>query len=108
MRTRATLARRALATGLLSLISGAAHADSYGVGNISGTITFPGESVPALRIYAFTTDGRAQRMIETPRHEGKFILADLPAGQYHVVAFPYEMEGTFEAVAWTRAARCIK
>src|SRR4051794_30958690 len=108
MRNGANSARRALAMGLLSLTAGAAQADTYGVGNIAGTITFPGDTVPALRIYAFTTDGRAQRMIETPRNDTKFLLTDLPVGQYHVVAFPYEKEGTFEAVAWTRAARCIK
>jgi uncharacterized protein YecT (DUF1311 family) len=108
MRNEANLARHALVMGLLSLAGGAVRADSYGLGNISGTITYPGDTVPALRIYAFTTDGRAQRMIETPKNETKFVLADLPVGQYHVVAFPYEKQGTIEAVGWTRAARCIK
>jgi uncharacterized protein YecT (DUF1311 family) len=108
MRNGANLARQALVLSLLSLSGGAIRADSYGLGNIAGTISHPGESVPALRIYAFTTDGRPLRMIETPRNETKFLLADLPVGQYHVVAFPYEKNGGFEAVAWTRAASCIK
>ncbi|HXU82574.1 MAG TPA: lysozyme inhibitor LprI family protein [Polyangia bacterium] len=108
MRNTATMARQALLMGMLSLSSGAARADSYGVGNISGTITFPGETVPALRVYAFNTDGRAMQVIETPRNETKFTLKDLPVGQYHVVAFPFEKEGNFEAVAWTHAAHCIK
>jgi uncharacterized protein YecT (DUF1311 family) len=102
------LARRALLTAFLSLVGAPARADTYGLGNIAGTISSPGDSVPALRIYAFTSDGRALRMIETPKNETKFLLNDLPVGQYHVVAFPYEKQGTFEAVAWTRAAHCIK
>jgi uncharacterized protein YecT (DUF1311 family) len=104
----ATLARRALIVGVLSLGGGAVRADTYGIGNITGTITYPGESVPALRIYAFTTDGRALKMIETPKNETKFVLADLPVGRYHIVAFPYEKQGSIEAVAWTKAAHCIK
>lgn len=107
MRNGTPLARRALILGLLSLAP-AARADTYGVGSISGTITFPGETVPALRIYAFSTDGRPLRMIETPRNESKFTLTDLPVGQYHVVAFPYDKEAGVEAVAWTHAARCIQ
>jgi uncharacterized protein YecT (DUF1311 family) len=104
----ATLARRAL-IAVLSLSGSAVQAaDTYGVGSIAGTITYPGETVPALRIYAFTTDGRPQAMIETPKNETKFVLTDLPVGKYHVVAFPYEKQGTIEAVAWTKAARCIK
>jgi uncharacterized protein YecT (DUF1311 family) len=108
MRNGTTLARRALVTGLLCLAAGAVQADPYGLGNIAGTITFPGESVPALRIYAFTTDGRPQRMIETPRNETTFVLPDLPVGKYHVVAFPHEKEASFQAVAWTHAAHCTK
>src|SRR5262245_3322897 len=103
MRNGEKTARRALVASLLSL-AGAAQADSYGVGTITGTITFPGEATPALRIYAFTTDGRPLKVIETPRNETKFTLADVPAGNYHVIAFPYEKESGVEAVAWTRAA----
>jgi len=107
MRTVATTVRRALLTSLL-LANGAVWAQSYGVGTISGTITFPGEYVPALRVYAISTDGRAHKMIETPKSQNKFTIADIPSGQYHVVAYPYQKDASFDAVAWTKAARCIK
>lgn len=107
MRKVATTVRRALLTGLL-LATGPAAAQPYGVGSISGTITFPGDYVPALRVYAISTDGRAHRMIETPKSQNKFTIADVPSGEYHVVAYPYEKEASFEAVAWTKAARCVK
>jgi uncharacterized protein YecT (DUF1311 family) len=107
MRMTTVTVRWALLTGLL-LVPGAIRAQTYGVGSITGTITFPGEYVPALRVYAITTDGRPLKMIETPKAQNKFVLADLPTGQYHVVAYPYEKEASFEGVAWTKAARCIK
>jgi uncharacterized protein YecT (DUF1311 family) len=87
----------------------AAAADGYGVGNIAGTITYPGEAVPALRIYAIATDGKLHRSLITPPDERRFTIEDIPVGQYHVVAYPYEKkEGGLPAVAWTRAARCVK
>jgi uncharacterized protein YecT (DUF1311 family) len=107
MRNAGTAARRTLLAGIL-LASGAARAQSYGVGTISGTITYPGDNVPALRVYAIGTDGKALKMIETPKAQSKFTIADLPSGQYHVVAYPYEKEASFQGVAWTKAARCIK
>jgi len=107
MRTAATTVRRALLTGML-LVPGAVEAQSYGMGSISGTITFPGDYVPALRVYAIATNGKALKMIETPKSQNKFTIGDIPTGQYHVVAYPYEKEASFEGVAWTKAARCIK
>jgi uncharacterized protein YecT (DUF1311 family) len=47
-------------------------------------------------------------MIETPKAQDKFTIGDIPPGQYHVVAYPYAKEDSFEAVAWTKAARCVK
>jgi uncharacterized protein YecT (DUF1311 family) len=48
-------------------------------------------------------------MIETPKDQATFTLADLPVGRYHVIGYPYAKEGSSTgAVAWTRAARCIK
>src|SRR5439155_18178321 len=102
---------RALVTiCLLSmLIDGRAGAESYGLGSISGVIAFPGEYVPALRIYAIATDGKTQRMITTPQDETKFTIYDVPAGRYHVVGYRFDKEGTAPlAVGWTRAALCIK
>lgn len=101
------MGRCALLAGLL-LGPGLARAQSYGVGSISGTITFPGEYVPALRVYAIGTDGKTHKMVETPKSQNKFTIPDVPSGQYLVVAYPYEKEASFEAVAWTKAARCIK
>jgi uncharacterized protein YecT (DUF1311 family) len=110
MPKEAAMAGRALVIGLLcTLASPAAGAESYGLGNISGTITFPGESVPALRIYALALDGKTQRMIATPQDETRFTIQDIPAGRYHVVAYPYAKESaSSSAVAWTRAAHCVK
>jgi len=107
MRTVATMVRRALLTSLL-LGTATAGAQPFGVGSISGTITFPGDYVPPLRVYAISTDGRAHKMIETPKAQNKFTIDDIPSGQYHVVAYPYQKEASFEAVAWTKAARCVK
>ena len=107
------MVRRALVIGLLSmLMDRAAGAESYGIGgigSIAGAISFPGEYVPALRIYAFGLDTKARRMVETPQDETRFKIDDLPAGRYYVVGYPYAKEGSpLEGVAWTRAARCIK
>jgi uncharacterized protein YecT (DUF1311 family) len=88
----------------------AARAESYGVGNITGVISMPGGAVPALRIYAIAVDRKTYRTIETPANETRFTITDVPAGRYHVVGYPYlAKDGSVDgAVAWTRAARCIK
>lgn len=100
----------ALALSLLLPLAGrAAAADPYGVGTIAGQITYPGESVPALRIYAIAVDGKMHRSVTTPTDQRKFTIEDIPVGRYHVVAYRYEKkEGQPPAVAWTRAARCVK
>jgi uncharacterized protein YecT (DUF1311 family) len=110
MHGRARLAPRALLLSVMAMLfDRAAGADSYGVGSISGEISYPGDTVPALRIYALSLDGRAPRFIPTPKNETKFTLEQLPVGRYYVVGYPYEREGSsLEGVAWTRAARCIK
>jgi uncharacterized protein YecT (DUF1311 family) len=104
------LVPRALLMSLLAMLfDRTAGADSFGVGAISGEISYPGDTVPALRIYALSLDGRPPRMIPTPKNETKFTIEDLPVGRYYVVGYPYDREGSsLEGVAWTRAARCIK
>jgi uncharacterized protein YecT (DUF1311 family) len=104
------MARSAVALGLLASVArGTARAQSYEVGSISGVISFPGDAVPALRIYALGPDGKPYRMITTPPLATRFVIDHVPAGKYHVVGYRETKEGApAGAVGWTRAARCVK
>jgi uncharacterized protein YecT (DUF1311 family) len=113
MRNGPPWVRRIQTISLLACLAAAAPAtaaETYGIGSISGVITIPGDSVPALRIYAFAIDGMTHRRIETTPNQAKFTIDDVPAGRYRVVGYVDGKAGSNgnDAVAWTHAARCVK
>jgi hypothetical protein len=100
--------------GLLAAILGAALVVSGGPGHtqdaggsIEGSIGYPSEEIPAMHIYAIRLDGSGSaRKIETRRSQTSFTIPGLPAGRYHVVAYPMgEGEGGM-AGGWTVFVTC--
>ncbi len=56
-------------------------------GTITGTLSYPSEFLPHMRVVAFSlTDGKAY-FVDVDR--GTFSI-DVPAGTYYVVSYPYE------------------
>lgn len=100
--------------GLLAAILGAALFVAGGPGrtqnaggSIEGSIGYPSEEIPAMHIYAIPLDGSGSaRKIETRRSQTSFTIPGLPAGRYHVVAYPVgEGEGGM-AGGWTNFVTC--
>jgi hypothetical protein len=76
-------------------------------GTIEGSIGYPSEEIPAMHIYAIPLDGGGSaRKIETRRSQTSFSIPGLPAGRYHVIAYPVgEGEGGM-AGGWTVFVTC--
>lgn len=55
-------------------------------GAISGSLSYPSESVPPMRVIAFRVDNAAWFSVEV-MDGGQFTLQDLPPGDYYVVAY---------------------
>ena len=103
MRRRALLGL--LSCGALLLAAAAARADS-GSGAIEGTIGYPSEELPAMRVYAVPLAGGPAKRIETTRGATRFAIRDLSPGRYHVIAFPAGEGATGMAGGWTNFVTC--
>ncbi|MDH5508693.1 MAG: carboxypeptidase-like regulatory domain-containing protein, partial [Anaerolineae bacterium] len=57
------------------------------LGAISGTLGYPSEAIPALRIVAFNLDSGYWYYVNTNRGASSYVIDDLPPGNYHVVAY---------------------
>lgn len=56
-------------------------------GGISGSLGFPSEYIPPMRVVAFDTNSADYYYVETELNQTHYQLADLPAGTYQVVAY---------------------
>jgi hypothetical protein len=61
--------------------------------SISGKLSYPGETIPPMRVVAFNlkTDGYYTAVVH---NSGLYQITHLPAGVYHVVAYPITKTGT--------------
>ncbi len=60
-------------------------------GAITGSVSFPGDELPPMRVCAVPTDRNrsANRHCElTVAGQNEYALGDLPAGEYYVIAYP--------------------
>jgi hypothetical protein len=71
-------------------------------GYISGTLMFPSEGVPPLRVVAFPVGGGAPSYTDTVANQSSYTL-ELAVGTYNVVA--YTMDGGFSG-GYTHAVPC--
>jgi hypothetical protein len=65
-----------------------------GTGNITGSLMFPSEGIPALRIVAFHVGSNAYYFADTVAGQSSYEIENLPAGTYRVVAY-VKAEGGF-------------
>lgn len=77
-------------------------------GSISGTLTYPADSLPALYVVAYQTGTQNYRYVTTSAGQGKFAITDLPPGTYHVVAYTVGGGGFPQGLAggFTQAVAC--
>lgn len=56
-------------------------------GSITGTLGYPAEGLPAMRVAAFNMETKQIYFVDTVLNQNIFRLEDLPPGEYQVVAY---------------------
>lgn len=87
------------AVGALALSAGAA------AGTIEGTVTFPGEQVPSMTVYASDVDTSRIHSLQLARGQANFTI-EVPAGRYLVFLAPYEPRAPDVYGAYTEYSVC--
>ncbi len=76
-------------------------------GTIKGDLSYPSEYYPGMAIYAFKADDYSiYYLTETQDHQGDFVLADIPAGIYHLIAYAKKDGPTNFGGGYTKAVPC--
>ncbi len=77
-------------------------------GSIAGSLSYPSEFIPPLRVVAFNVATGQAYYVDTAENQGTFQIDNLPPGTYHVVA--YVLGGTGLPAGfgggYTRAVPC--
>lgn len=58
------------------------------LGTVTGKLSFPSSFIPAMRIAFFSLTDGSVSYADTDMNQGTYSM-DLPAGSYHVIAYPY-------------------
>ncbi len=72
-------------------------------GSISGSLSYPSEFIPPLRVVAFQVGGFNYHYVDTMQNQGDYQITGLAPGVYHVVA--YIMNGSY-AGGYTEMVPC--
>lgn len=63
-------------------------------GSISGSLSFPSEYIPPLRVVAFNINSGYYYYVITVQNQAGYQIAGLPPGTYHVVAYTLDNTGS--------------
>jgi hypothetical protein len=87
--------------------AGGGHDSIPPLGTVTGTLTYPADSLPALRVAFFPLDGSTTSYTDTAAGQGTYTI-DLPPGQYHVIAYSIGGAGFPVGLAggYTQAVPC--
>lgn len=78
-------------------------APAEGKGSITGSLSYPSEFIPPLRVFAFQAGSENYFFVDTAENQTSYQIENLPAGYYTVVA--YIMNGRL-AGGYTQAVPC--
>ena len=56
-------------------------------GTISGTLSYPSEGIPALRVVAYNLFDQTFKFVDTQPNQSAYEITNLAPGKYHVVAY---------------------
>jgi len=73
------------------------------LGSISGTLSYPSQFIPPLRVVAFLVDSSGYRYVDTAENQTTYQIGGLAPGSYHVVA--YTLDGAL-AGGYTQMVLC--
>ena len=74
-----------------------------GTGSITGSLSYPSEYIPPLRVFAFQVDSENYFYVDTAENQTSYQIENLPTGYYAVVA--YRLDGRL-AGGYTQAVTC--
>jgi hypothetical protein len=74
------------------------------LGAITGSVSYPSDSLPPMRIYAIATDGNKHYATKTRVNQTRFTINNILPGNYYVVAYTDEAPGL--AGGWSNAVPC--
>ena len=72
---------------------------------ITGTLSYPSEFIPELRVVAFNTATGKYYFVDTVQNQSSYRIEEIPGGVYHVVAYVLDPASTL-AAGYTRAVPC--
>lgn len=75
-------------------------------GAIAGTLGFPSEEVPPMRVYAIAEGWPGHYSVTTSAKQATFTINDLRPGRYVVVAYPTTADAGDAVGAWSRFVEC--
>jgi len=78
-------------------------APAEGIGSITGSLSYPSEYIPPLRVFAFQVDSQNYYFVDTAENQSTYQIDNLPTGYYRVVA--YIQNGKL-AGGYTQAVPC--
>ena len=76
---------------------------SEGTGSITGSLSYPSEFIPPLRVFAFQVGTQSYFYVDTLKDQSTYQIDNLPPGNYQVVA--YILGGTL-AAGYSQAVPC--
>ncbi len=82
-----------------------AQSNSTNYGTISGTLMYPSESIPPLRVVAFRLGGSEFVYVETKANSTTYTIKNVPPGFYTVVAYLLEGPAGLSG-GYSRAVPC--
>ena len=74
------------------------------LGAITGTLGYPSDYVPPMRVYAIATLGNRHYSTRTRANQNRFTISNMLPGKYYVVAYTDEAPGL--GGGWSRAVSC--
>lgn len=78
-------------------------APAEGTGSITGSLSYPSEFIPPLRVFAFQVGTENYFYVDTLENQSTYQIDDLPAGYYQIVT--YILSGNY-AGGYTQAVPC--
>jgi hypothetical protein len=76
---------------------------SGGKGSITGSLSYPSEFIPPLRVFAFQVESEGYFFVDTSENQTSYQIDNLPAGYYQIVA--YTQDGNL-AGGFSQAVPC--
>lgn len=82
----------AASASVVAPVAAAAAATGGSTGRISGTLSYPSEYLPPMRVCAFELAEATPYCVRTGKDQAQYHLDGVPPGDYLVLAFPQEAD----------------